>query len=113
MTAKHDPFNPKTCDDRHSSIWKTITAFLVVLGLILSMVGWSLTATQSTQKQVSTVEYKIGVETAKTDEFRASIRGDLTGVRTWLQKLVDKQDKTNDAVQRLLQQHEQEHREKK
>jgi hypothetical protein len=113
MTIKHETFNATTCNERHSAVWKTITAMLVVLGLILTIVGWSLTVTQKAQDQVATAEYRIGIEATKTAEFRVSIKDDLGSLRAWLQKLVDKQDKTNDSVQRLIQQHEQEHREKK
>jgi hypothetical protein len=102
----------EVCNERHSSLWRAITLLTAVLAAIVGLIVYSITRSQCAETRAAQAEQTAVVQSAKEEEFRTFVKGDLVELKSWTRNVSRKQDELSLALQRLMTIHENPQRER-
>lgn len=107
----HVTFNPDVCNQRHTSVWRTVTALFLTLGILMTAIGWLITEVRTATVNAAGAATAVQVQVARADESRVNINEALTSLRVWIKTMSEKQDRMNDSLIRLVEAQERQNRE--
>ncbi len=104
--ARLDPsetWSAERCNDRHTSIGWVLKSVVAVMSVLCVVVGWMVVATARASSEAAAAARAAEVQAAKNDEYRVYVKQDMADLKMALRALVEKQERMNESLQRLLQ----------
>ena len=98
MSPTKTMWSSEDCNRRHKWITRANSAILVVLGLQMTFIGWSIQASTSAAAKVESVSEVAHTTTVRVEENWQSSLRQLTGVREALKDIQASQIKSDDRI---------------
>ena len=103
MSPNKAIWSSEDCNRRHRWITRANSAILIVLGLQMTFIGWSIQASTSAAAKVEIVSEKAGATSIRVEENWQSSLRQLDGVKDALKSIQDSQVKSDDRIIAELQ----------
>ena len=88
---------------RHRPILWAVGALFAMLGLLITLVGWSAMAARAASDEASQAARSAESLQIRTGEYRDYMKADMIDLKASMKSMADKQDRMNEHIQRLIQ----------
>lgn len=103
-------WGPEICDQKHKPLMWLSGTTLVIMGITMSMVGYSINSQFAMAEKVlakaETTQIAVAVEQAKGVEFKIGLKSQLDNIQTWMTTQSRRQEDMNNMLQRLMNDNE-------